>query len=387
MVKSLPSDHEAGILFTYINNENFHPLDEFGPCEVKITNLRKNVEEKSELKDYGNLGLFLNENIKFHPSRYKCGNDFENFYIMADLDPTRILFTIKFRKNDNLFIIYPDFNDQLNAYFLEIDQDSKQIYSYFIENLSTTTNEANKQMKKKKKIDELHTETKELMKKMSLNIRDQNFFYPKFCRLIFMLEIISARDFEFDNIHVRFMVKIPKFVKVVEGILEASTHSSIRKDDTWNIGYCHSLILDIDDEFFMSSTHLDLIEINFEVISIDSLWGRERNEGIACIKIPLNSTKSAQEANLKCFRDLQGGSWISDFLQRFFLGGLRNSRFFNHTQNGVVNLYGNQTVSTGMLQVKIQQIKQIKMSQRHQLKMHTIEEIINCYHKAKSKLE
>lgn len=385
-VKALSQGHEAGLLFTYTDDDKFLPPDNFGSRDVKITKLRKSVEVKGEDGRTDNVGMFFDNTKTFNAARYKCGNNFENFYIMADLEPSTLLFTIKYRKSDNLFTIFPDFNDPVNAYFLEIDQDSKQIYYYFIENLSATSNEATEKVKKKQRLDNLQTETQELIKKMSLNIRDQSFNCPKFCRIVYMLEIISAKDFEFDNLHVQFKIKFPKFVKIVEGLQEAATHSSFRNESSWNFGYCHALIIEIDDEFSLSSSQLDLIEINFEVISIDAVWGRERSEGIASVKMPINSTKNIQEFTLKCFRDLQGCNWIIDSLERFFLGGIRSTRFHNYSQDGVTNFYGNQTVSTGTLNIKIQQIKQIKTSQRHNLKMQTIEEIINCYHKAKARL-
>jgi hypothetical protein len=261
------------------------------------------------------------------------------------------------------------------------------MYSYFIENLSAKKNEITEKIKQKKKLEELHDETKELMKKINFSARDQNFIFPKFSRTVLMLEIINGRDFEYDNIHVQFNIKLPKFAKVIEGVQEASTHSVYRTGDLFNFGYCHAIIFDIDDEFLLSASKLDLILIEFNVVSIDPLWGRERNEGITSLKIPLQPAKNIQEFDLKCFRDLQGGGWITDCLERFFLGGIRYSRFNQQNQSGVNNFYGNQTVSTGMLNVKVQQIRQIKMSHRQNMKMTTIEEIISCYHKAKSKLE
>lgn len=386
MVKELPEGHENGKIFTYTNEEKFSPSDNFGFKEVKITNLRKNVEDKKEGNE-SNCGLFVDPESEFVASRYKNGNSFECFYIMADLDPVTLLFTIKYRKSDNLFLIYPDFNEPSNSYYLEIDQDSKQMYSYHIENLSAIKNEITEKLKQKKKLEELHDETQELMKKINFSARDQNFIFPKFSRTVLMMEIVRGKDFEFDNVHVRFNIKLPKFAKLIEGIEQASTHSVYRAGDFWNFGYCHVIIFDIDDEFLLSASKLDLIMIEFNVISIDPVWGRERNEGITTLKLPLEPTKNIQEFNLKCFRDLQGGSWITDCLERFFLGGIRSLNFNQQNQNGVNNFYGNQTVSTGILKLKIQQIRQIKMSHRQNLKMKTIEEIINCYHKAKEKLE
>lgn len=57
-------------------------------------------------------------------------------YIMAELEKEIILAIIKYRPNDGLLIVYPDFNNiEINPYFKEINSDSKHIYQYSIENL------------------------------------------------------------------------------------------------------------------------------------------------------------------------------------------------------------------------------------------------------------
>ncbi|KAG5671250.1 hypothetical protein PVAND_001459 [Polypedilum vanderplanki] len=379
------NDNECGLIFTYIDDDNYQPNDNFGPNELKITQLRKNVEEINENKIDQSIGLFANENET--SLRYAGDKNFIKMFIMADLDPTILLFTIQYRKSDGLFIVYPDFNDESNCYYLEIDQNSKQMYTYCMENLSTTSNEMTQKIKQKQKLDELQEETCELMKKLSFSIKDQNFNFPKFCRIVLLMEIESARFFDHDNLHVQFKFKLPNFVRVIEGKVEGATHSSYKNEkNIWNFGYCHCLVIDIDDEFLISNSEMDKILINFDVISIDNLWQRERREGITSIKIPLEETSSNTEYNLQCFRELQGGSSFVDFLERFFLGGIRSIKYNEHAQQGAINFYGNSTVTTGNLKVKVQQIRQIRQSYRKNLRIQSIDDIISSYHRAKAKL-
>lgn len=59
-------------------------------------------------------------------------------YIMANLGCEILLFTIKYRSHDGLLLVYPDFNSiDVNPYLKEIVSDSRHLYQYAIENLST----------------------------------------------------------------------------------------------------------------------------------------------------------------------------------------------------------------------------------------------------------
>lgn len=377
---------EGRLMFTYIDDDKYQPPDNFGPREVSVTRLRRNVETQPSVDDRKQLGMFIDSDQSFVPSRYDTGNDFVRMFIMADLEPTTLLVSITYRKSDGLFILYPDFNSIDNEYQLEIDQNSKQLYGYFIENLSSTFNEATKSAEQIEKLNKLQEETYELVRKLNI-LKDPDFVFPKFSRTVLMLEIIDARDFEYDNIHVQFEFKLPKFMKIVEGIVAGSTHSSFVNGETWSFGHCHSLVLDVDDEFLLSTSKVDSIKVNFEVISIDPLWERERREGLSTIKIPIGSSTDQEVFELQCFRELQGGSRLRDFLERFFLGGVHKTQLLEHKTEGIANMYGNSTISTGKLRIKVQNITQTQMSRRSHLHMKSVDEIIEAYHKAKARLE
>lgn len=387
MLKEERSDEsENCVIFTYIDGDAYKPPDNFGPQNVRITKLRKNVEniiENSDQNEKSRKSIFINTDEDENKFRFDLGEKFMKMCVLADLEPTTLLATIFYRESDGLLMIFPDFTSSNDSYMLEIDQNSKQNYVYSIENLSIISDEAPPQKNQKEQLDKVKDETCQLMKKLNLT-EEVDFEYPKFCRIVLLLEIVDGVNFEFDNLHVQFSIKLPKFCRLVEGNLRGSTHSSYAVNGKWNFGYCHSLMFDIDDEFLISQNKIDSIAFNFEVISRDSTWGIERREGLAAMKITaLEKSADFNEIELSCYRDLQGGSSFVDFLERFFLGGIHKK--IVEFDDGASNLYGNKTVSSGKLRVKLQKIVQMKQPKRSFERMRVIDEIINsCVQSSKA---
>lgn len=377
---------ESGLIFTYISDDKYQPADNFGETDIPASNLRKQVENKEIVKEEKSKKIFVDSTIQSVRSRYSTGEEFEKFFIIADLEPATLLVSIYYRKSDGVFIIYPDFNSTDNEYNLEIDQNSKQLFGYCVENLSVTSEDSTNDLAHQEKLNKIQEETSELMRKMNIQ-KNPDFELPKFCRIVLLMEIIEGWAFEYDNLHVRYEIKLPRFVKVVEGNLIGSTHSSFKNKAHWNFGLCESFVLDIDDEFCFSSKGVPSVIIKFEVISIDPLWERERREGVATLKLPLEGCNSRQNFEVSCLRDLQGNSFFKDFLERFFLGGIHKTRILDKEPDKICNFYANKTVSSGTLKVKIQKITQSLKSKRSFAHLKTIEEIINSYHEAKNRLK
>jgi hypothetical protein len=151
------------------------------------------------------------------------------------------------------------------------------------------------------------------------------------------------------------------------------------------------LKIQISNDFFPDPK---ILSINFDIISIDRWWQRERREGLSQFKVSLEQSLIC-EKTLKCYRDLQGGNKFSDFLERFFLGGIYESDYNKLESCDVLNRYGNQTISTGTLQIKVCLLKQVKPSLidknslKHEINQNfpTIDDVIVEYRKAKDKLE
>lgn len=217
-----------------------------------------------------------------------------------------------------------------NPYYLEIDTTSKQMYCYGIENLSKTFDQQHIQLLEEKNRENLNSvvssELIEKLANLSLHSKPSpDFQIPKYCRILLLLEIVQAKNFEYDNVHVQYEIKYPNFMKLVDGSAVGATHSSSKRNNVWNFGHCHSFVLDIDDEFSIDR-NLNKIILNLEAISIDTLWDRERREGLTFFSAPLDSSRTYEE-DLLCYRDVQGANFAMDWIERFFLGGLHKTTF------------------------------------------------------------
>ena len=154
-----------------------------------------------------------------------------------------------------------------------------------------------------------------------------DFQMPKHCRILLLLEVIEGTNFEYDNCHVQYEMKFPSFMKLIDGKNCGATHSSLRRNNAWHFGHCHSFLLDIDDEFAVVQCHNKVV-FNFEVISIDKVWERERREGLTYFAAPVDSGNTFHQ-ELVCYRERQGANFFVDWMERFFLGGLHKTTFFD----------------------------------------------------------
>ncbi|CAG9807981.1 unnamed protein product [Chironomus riparius] len=383
LIRENPNVNEKQLIFTYINDDAYLPRE-----YLELQSFRKSKKNTAEITD--EIKSCEKSSSLFIDSKLNNGNianyekDFLKMHIMADLEPAVLLFTVQYRKSDGLLIVYPDFNDNENCYYLEIDQNSKQMYTYYIENISKVSNKATKKLKQKQKLDEIVKETGDIMKKMiDIKKNQESFNFPKH-RILLLLEIVSAENFENDNIHVQYEIKLPYNIKLVEGVLNGSTHSSFMNQSIWHFGYCASIVIDIEDEVSLLSMESEKLALIFNVVSIDSLWHREKHEGIASLNIPLQFQLRNTEFDLECFRYLHNESLLTDLLERFFLGGIRS---INHNPTKAHNRYGNSTVSTGKLKIKIQQIRQTQNLNFINTRLQSVDKIIESYHKAKARLE
>jgi hypothetical protein len=103
--------------------------------------------------------------------KYSDLNNFETMYICADLDPTTVLFIIKYRKLDGLLLVYPDFNKiDENSYLLKIDRNSKQLFHFSIENLSNIVDDEFLEKMEEQRREEINEGTAKLVEKVCDNI-------------------------------------------------------------------------------------------------------------------------------------------------------------------------------------------------------------------------
>lgn len=276
---------------------------------------------------------------------------FESYYIMIELHKEMILITINYRKSDGLLVVYPDFNDfKNNPYVLEVDADTKQMYHFGLENISLSKKPLYAPHRFRTNIQALEQSLTQLHLLPSETTLQ---------RAYLLFQIVKARGFEYDNLHVKFNVNIPPTTEIMEasGELYGSTHSSYKNSNTgtWNFSYCHEIVLECTNSFKFN----DFIDLNFKIIAIDE-WKRERVEGFTMSRIPLQPGFSEKQ-ELDCYRVVSDS--FLDKLRRYFIGDKGFQEDFSvkrtlHMESH--SRYGMRTVTTGTLSVIVYLLMQNK---------------------------
>lgn len=220
-------------IFTYVSEDSFYPDED----DKKLSEFIQNV---NDLDDESVSGDLIDMKAEGKERLFKGIFGFETMYIMGDLGLEKVLFTIHWRSRDGLLIIYPDFNSiALNPYLQEIDSSTKHMFHFAMENVSEDCDHDEDQIKK---------EIEVISHLTNLSITSPSLFHipPKRCtNVLFFMEIESAECFEYDNIHIRYNIVIPNRCKLVDGLVQGSSHSCRRGhlQDRINIGYCHELMI------------------------------------------------------------------------------------------------------------------------------------------------
>ncbi|XP_061722462.1 tectonic-like complex member MKS1 isoform X1 [Cydia pomonella] len=130
------------------------------------------------------------------------------------------------------------------------------------------------------------------------------------------LEILSATDFDLDNLYVEFYIKVPEELQCSDA-LHGRTH--ISKSNTndseqkyWSFGHLVELTLDGP-----LNTDTPPLKLFFEIISTD-WWGRQRTEGYCYLPLTLQPGRYSRQ--LSCSRP-EELNHVAAESRRFFVGG------------------------------------------------------------------
>lgn len=330
-------EKSAGKIFTYTTEDNFDPEDFSAlnkPDDV--------IDSKSDISSHSSVKQPSTPK-KFGMSLLTTTRGFETYYVMVELNIDIVLIVIKWRKADGLLVIYPDFNNiHHSPYLLEVDADTKQMYNFSVENISAkipkSPNQPFDRLKLHFQLTDTSTHRKQIILPSDRDCSKVNLFF----------QIVSGTGFEYDNIHVRFTIKIPPTAEPIDvKSLSGSTQSSLKNSKgVWHFSLCHEVYLQSFDHFQLE----DFIDIDFRLLSIDQ-WKRERNEGFSTLRIPIKPGWEFRDT-IDCYR-LSTGT-VLESLRRFFIGDKNYQEDFSIKrtlhQDGF-NRYGLQTVSTGQIEV------------------------------------
>ncbi|KAI9581824.1 Meckel syndrome type 1 protein homolog [Glossina fuscipes] len=314
----------------------------------------------------------------------------EIMYIYAALNPDTMLAVLKWYDDLQLLHIYPNFTDYyFNTYYIEINTNYRNLYSYGIANASPEINCRNSVINCLTFVPELFHTKGQMLRSFSSSPKTTQ-------KYLLLFEILAISGTEYKSIHVRYHIKTPPSFLLEDGILDATTHSvstSSSLNKSINIGFCWQMTLVCKSKY----SHKHRLHIFFEVISTDS-WDRERVEGYAYHAI--NLLQVHQECvTLKCMRPRVG---LFDAFTRYFIGGFRHSDFIKffvnirqeHRNEVPPNFhlrYSAQMQNTCQLNFKWQDIKEqnCELLQTFKASKHDVilDDIMIAYRKARVRLE
>uniref|UniRef100_A0A182NNA2 Meckel syndrome type 1 protein n=1 Tax=Anopheles dirus TaxID=7168 RepID=A0A182NNA2_9DIPT len=349
--------HKPKHLFTYVDEDNYYPNDQDN----------RNQRQQSLHKD----------------------SNLQSMYLMADLGREVLLFSITWSPDEQIMTVYPDFNHiSTNPYYHEMRESNLHMYHYALERCTPDTPLASKIPN-----EIVFVGSNKTIKSVPIDRRER-FLMPKQLHrnALLLLEIVSASEFQYDEMHIRYRFEIPPGVKMEKkgSELASSTHASKKHNDCWHFGQCHELFLILLD----SKDAQHYIDVYFEAVSIDS-WHRERYLGHSYCTIPLRPHTSETTVN---FVQLTNSGPLADRMEVFLVGNRRQvdlNSFYGKTQKTMLNRYANETIASGKLQLRYQVLRQHQpmvlndgfYKATRKAKNITLKELITSYNTARERLE
>ncbi|XP_025833633.1 Meckel syndrome type 1 protein isoform X2 [Agrilus planipennis] len=358
----------TGLFFTYVSDDSI-------PEESPLNNtcVKSDLVNKMEtLKLINDNGFQNYKNYDFETSIQNAinnpvvGHNFEKYQIMADfgryiddiwIKNEFILCTIKYDRNNQILVINPDFSEA-DPYLLEFEDDKQYAFVYRVEDVSE--NIKTSPSTTEEEICEKMIQYRHLIRKRKIGT---DFELPPLnkMRVFIFLEILAAKDFEYNDIYVEYLIDLPKRWSCSDNkLLTGRTQSchSYLKDNLSFFGSPFEIILEYNLVDF--DAILEAPCIYFEVVSKDG-WNRYRTEGLAYLVLPV-SQPGIYSCKLNCLR-MKGAGPLSE-LRRFFIGDYRgnaNIEWINipkDYEDTILNKFGSYTVGTGQLDVRFNIINQ-----------------------------
>uniref|UniRef100_A0A1I8PR65 Meckel syndrome type 1 protein n=1 Tax=Stomoxys calcitrans TaxID=35570 RepID=A0A1I8PR65_STOCA len=321
----------------------------------------------------------------------QLGQPFEVMYVYAALNPDTQLLVMKWFYEQHILYIYPDFNNfQLEPIYIELDTDYRHLYAYGVEDVS-------KKLLISKKEDEFlylpefpstHWRYEDELSKM--------FAMPpkRTQRCAVLLTIEDLTDLEYDNVHVRYKIKLPPNTILEEGLLEASTHSVSQKNSrtsSTHVGYAWQITVLCEEQYDPSQC----LKVYFEIISIDA-WLRERSEGYCHYHVRLLKPME-HSLKLQCIRPVDS---FLESLNRHFIGGRRKFNYIRFVDDDKENQniedkvhcrYGLRMRNSGQMQLRCQVLTQRNCELLNPCASRTsgmtLDDIMMAYKEARRRLE
>ncbi|XP_032823388.2 tectonic-like complex member MKS1 [Petromyzon marinus] len=372
-------------IFTYTDSDRFTNIQEqtggYGVGESSFLSERMAMVRKRRQDRRYMEGLIPKSQIitweptdDFKRHNHVISTPVQTMYIMADLGPHGrlgqeenevVLCTVKVVGN-GVITIKPDFSGCKGPYRIEVDAERREVWKYTLDHASNPIR-PNEREREQRMYRDLYTRHTEYL--TSLVGSEFEMPPPGILRLVVNGEIVSAKDFEYDNLSVRMFVEMPtNWSSNPNEQLFWVTHTCATKSKNKNnvahfsFPFSFEAFFKKEDESDVSLPHWPTLYM--EVVSVD-FWHRYRTEGYSYLLIP--SMPGYSEVVCQAWRPVQPG--LTSELRRFFIGGFNELEDPTYVaipstfQGDKLSRYGFKTETTGSITVKLHCIQQSRAFQ------------------------
>nr|XP_006818832.1 PREDICTED: Meckel syndrome type 1 protein homolog [Saccoglossus kowalevskii] len=412
-------------LFTYVDHDRFTDIDDRTTMMTTSPNEKptwlaervRNVRQR-RVKDRGGregenamlakLSPIINEpSEEFKLRTHFINTPFQAMRIMADLSAKGtqpeigeeyLLCTIKVDVN-GVISVKPDFNRHRPAYITVTSTAKRDAYEYTLQHVSKqmSREEQNREMRMNRELYSRHVDF------MTACVGHEFEGVPNgVLRMLALGEIVSARNYEYDNLYIHYFIELPRNWSVarnqqLSGISENVAYFCCPFE--FDLLY-HNDDITEDDKYVMPHWP----QLFVEVLSLDS-WQRYRTEGYGYIDFP--NTSGTHELEIKTWRP-QGNSLI-DEMRRFFIGGSPELEDPTYTavptthEGEILSKFGFKTETTGSVKLRINILQQSQVfmeSQTSKRKVgslidrlgglsmqHSVQSVLELFQKARKKMQ
>uniref|UniRef100_A0A1A8JI45 Meckel syndrome, type 1 n=1 Tax=Nothobranchius kuhntae TaxID=321403 RepID=A0A1A8JI45_NOTKU len=263
---------------------------------------------------------------EFVKSSHIVNNAMQTMHIMGDLGPPGrlgqkenecLLVTIK-TDGSGTVIIKPDFNKGREPYRIVSEGEKREVWRLTLENVSAAMKPEDKE-REESMYKDLYARHKEYLS----SLVGQDFEMPAVGTLRYLMdgEIVSAKGFEYDNLHVHFFLDLPNnwsssMPQFLSGVTQTCRTKSLGKENVAFFSYPFNFEIFYKSEKESEELIPQWPVLYFKVLSLD-LWGRYRIEGYGYLLFPAIPGKHTMTCHT--WRPLQMGTVSA--LRRFFIGG------------------------------------------------------------------
>ncbi|KAE8622396.1 hypothetical protein XENTR_v10005225 [Xenopus tropicalis] len=408
-------------IFTYTDHDRYTNLEEHSQSVTtsldetptflveRMANVRRRRQDKRQIDGVGMWHRFITwkPSDDFIRSNHIINTPVQTMYIMADLGPggnlglrehEHVLCTVRVDAN-GVITLKPDVTGTKGPYRLEVEGEKRQLWRYTLQHVSESV-QKEEQEREQHIYKDLYSRHKEYLN----SLVGSDFEMPPAgtLRVFINGEIVSAQEFEYDNLYVHFFVELPKNwsspgFQELSGVTQTCRTKTRARDSVAYFCYPFNFELFLSEEADSEET-TQLPVLFFEVLSLD-FWQRYRVEGYGSVVLP--GTPGMHVLTAQTWRPVELG--VLTELKRFFIGGspeledLTYVRVPETFQGQRLSRLGFRTKSSGSLTVRLHCLHHSRSLRKrmqsvldhlgHSSQQSSIQNVLDAFQRARRRMQ